>query len=280
MKSSQLPRLVRVVALFVVTGMVAISQLSAQTILTADRVSGVGSINSAGRSGAGFFHGLSDIATFEAIPGYATVQTFPSAMHSFQNPRILDFTGAADVKFQSNISPNTSLVTSGSFLTSIGNGIRLQPGASQSFTLTISFGTWDGESFLENQAVQAAGFTLGGTFANLVDDTVTVSFYAPGDVLLSTQTLTNGDGQTNITMTQNRWAFVGWQNTTGLDENNISYIVLAFATEASPTSIIALDDFGFGNAVELAPIPEPSTVAALAGLLAIGVVVIARRHRR
>lgn len=277
MKTSRIPQFICVFASLAATCLVAIPSLSAQTVVTADRVSGTGSINSAGRSGAGFFYGLGNIATFEAISGYATVQTFPTSMHSFQNPRIINFADTADVKFQSNMSPNTSLVTTGSFLTSTGNGIRLQPGASQNFELTITFGTWDGALFQLDQGVRAAGFTLGGSFANLVNDTVTVSYYTANNSVLSTQVMTNGDGQTLITGTQNRWAFTGWENTTGLDENNISYIVLAFSTEASPTAIIALDDFGFGPAV--AVIPEPSTTAGLAGLLVLAAGLIARRRR-
>lgn len=262
---------------------VASSPTTAQFVTT----SGAGTINSAGQTGPGFFYGSGNIATFESTPGYSTVQTFPTGLNNFSTAKALNFLDTApDVYFSSNVGTNTSVVTSGTYLTSAGNGLRLQVAASTAFTLTISLGTLDADGsnfiFNANRGASALGFALSGTFANLVGTTATVSFYSSNNTLLSSQALNGtveGDpGQTSVSGVQNRWAFTGWRNTSGIVANDIAYATIGFTTGTS-SAIIALDDFGYSTTA-ISAVPEPSSAAALAGLGAIGLALGGRRRRR
>lgn len=262
---------------------VASSPTTAQFVTT----SGAGSINPAGQTGPGFFYGSGNISTFESTPGYNTVQTFPTGLNNFSTAKALNFSDtAADIYFSSTAATGTSLVTSATYLTSAGNGIRLQVAASTAFTLTISLGTLEPDAsnfiFNQNRGASALGFTLGGTYANLVGTTATVSFYSSNSTLLSSQALNGtveGDpGQTSVSGIQNRWAFTGWRNTSGIVANDIAYATIAFTTGAS-SAILAIDDLGYST-TSISAVPEPSSAVALAGLGAIGFALGGRRRRR
>lgn len=254
-------------------------------------VSGPGTINSSGQTGSGFFYGSENISRFETLPGYRTVQTFPAALNNLSTAKALDFTGdgSVDIRFSANVSTGGSLITGGTFLTSGGNGIRLQPANETAFTFTIEFGeltpipdTTNSE-FTLNQGVSAVGFSLNGLFSRLVDNTATVSFYSSSG-LLSSVVLNGsigGDPGSDNSGSNNRWTFVSYENDTGLVANNVSYVTVSFTTwqndNANLNAILAIDDLGYTTA---SLIPEPSTAAALLGLGALGFASAGRRRRR
>jgi hypothetical protein len=272
-------RIPRYVLVAVSIGFLLAAPVEAQTVtvIAAPAVhTGAGSINPEGRGGTGFFQGLADIPVFQALAGYGTVQDFSTvvpASGTFAGKTfVVDYDsgvlrGGPDVRFVfDNNAAGSTAVTSGTYLTSTGSGLRLQTGSSNTLTLTISFGTWNGTVFECDQGVSAAGFTLGGTFANATGGTVTVSYYNSGNMLLDGQRLTSTDGQTAIGSTQNRWAFTGWQNSSGNPANDIASITVSFTANNTAT-IIALDDFGF--AARAAMVPEPAGVTVLSGIVAV-----------
>lgn len=262
---------------------VAESPTTAQFLTT----SGAGTINSAGQSGAGFFHGAENISTFESTPGYSTVQTFPTGLNNYSTAKAMNFSDASpDVYFSSTAGTGTSVITTGSYLTSSGNALRLQVAANTAdFLLTLSFGTLTPDAsnfiFTGDRGVSAVGFTLNGNYARLLDNTATVSFYSADNTLLGVQGLNSlvGENPGLASGGSDRWAFVGWRNTTGVVANDIAYLTIGFSTTDAGQAILALDDFGFSTA-SLASVPEPSSVAALAGFGAFGAAFGARRRRR
>lgn len=251
-------------------------------------VSGAGTINPTGKSGPGFFYGYGNISSFENLTGYRTVQTFPTALHSLNTAKALDFTGAGsrDLVFSASHTTGTSVATAATYVTSSGNAIRLQVPIATTFTLTINVGELglDPDNAAQNildqtNGASAFGFTLTGNYARLVDATATVNFYSNSSTLLSSQVLNaNVEGNPGSTTvgTSDRWAFVGWQNTTGLVANDIARVTISFTTWASGGDAqLALDDIGYTTTA----IPEPASAAALLGLGALGCVAARRRRR-
>ncbi len=286
------------------TGLGFASSAEAQVIVTTSRtyaevasspstsqfvtVSGTGTINPTAKSGPGFFYGYNNISTFEGLAGYRTIQTFPTPLHSLNTAKALDFTGAGsrDIVFSSSHGTGTSVATAATYVTSTGNAIRIQVPVATTFTLTLNFGELglDPNNATQNildqtNGARAVGFTLTGNYARLVDATATVNFYSNSSALLSSQVLNaNVDGNPGSTTvgTADRWAFVSWQNTTGLVANDIARVTISFTTWASGGDAqLALDDLGYTTS----PIPEPASAAALLGLGALGCVAARRRRR-
>lgn len=307
MKSPQKsPASARLLAVAISPALFIVPAIQAQTTVTTGRVftqvaeaptastqfvtvSGAGTINPSGKTGSGFFHGSGQIGSFESFAGYSTVQTFPTSLNNLGTAKALNFTGtgSSDVLFSASGGTGTSVATNGTYATSTGNAIRLQVPVATTFTFTVSFGDLELDPvnttqyfFNPNQGVTAVGFTLSGLYSRLVDTTATVNFYSAGASLLSSQalngTVEGSSGSTSVT-TADRWAFVGWQNTSGIVANNISYLTVSFTTWASGGDLqLALDDFGYSTTA----IPEPSTAVALAGAGALGLALGGRRRRR
>jgi hypothetical protein len=139
---------------------------------------------------------------------------------------------------------------------------------SSAFTvgLTLTAGTSFGDYYVAAYNNVAGGFGVsvaGNALFNLGDGTT-----AGGDTFYVVAFGTNsGDG---ITLsggdTYGILAGGNWQ----LDGNNSGI----FSYGAGPTD---LNQFGTANGAEFSVVPEPSTYAALAGLLALGYVMVRRR---
>lgn len=222
----------------------------AAIILTPEVIADTPQINALNRP---LFHD-SGAASFEVIPDYGTVQNISyNGTPSSNNSLLLDYndsTSSADVRFRFNTDAGNNAVTNNSYRTSKdGDRIRLQPSEpGQPITLTIDFGVLSGVSFSANRAVSAAGFTLSGTFANNEENSVVVTYHNALGKVLDTQTLvTTGSGSHAL---NDRWAFTGWQNTTGDSANDIAYISVVFSQslEAPSSTVISLGDFGFAGA--------------------------------
>lgn len=222
----------------------------AAIILIPEVTSDTPQINNLNRT---LFHD-SGAATFETLSNYGTVQNISyNGIPSANNSIILDYNDAsstADVRFRFSENAGNNSVTNNSYRTSKeGDRIRLQPSEPElPLTLTIDFGILSGTSFSSNRAVSAAGFTLSGTFANNEADSVVVTYYNAVGKVLDIQPLTTGGSASHTN--NDRWAFTGWQNTTGDSDNDIAYITVVFSQrpEAPSSTVISLGDFGFAGA--------------------------------
>jgi hypothetical protein len=123
--------------------------------------------------------------------------------------------------------------------------------------------------FTDDRTVYAAGLALtqfGSAYTN-----VTITYYDVTDTVLSTQSFA-GTGDTLVlgeTGAGSDW-FTGYIATTG---NYISYLTIDL-TRNTGTSDVGLD------ALTFVAVPEPSTYAIYAGLLALGLVMWRRKRLR
>ena len=238
--------------------------------------------------------GAASQATLEARPDFGAVHDWVGFTGWNQNPantNVLNFTNSTrpDVEFridnisgttiQNNYGANRSSTT-GNWQTSGESHISLSQGGAEPFTgthtVTISFGDYSSGSFVNNQAVEAAGFTIsninGGTntsnstryqadFQNAAGDTLFLSdwvddFSHQGDSV---------DGRPNV--------FFAHSTLPGaLLEDRIARIILTEERRGGQGSanLMGFDDLGFTDEfIATAVIPEPSTLLLLTPLAAL-----------
>jgi hypothetical protein len=169
--------------------------------------------------------------------------------------------------FRTDVSGSNT--TNSIYATSDGSAMQQRnndPGSNSS-TLTISFGTWDGLAFTNNHTVLAAGFTLTHVYSN---KSGVVTFRDTSGTAL-TGGVFNYIGESNTDGSSpgnHRDIYFGWDSEAELT-SAIGSITITFVDSAG-AFLSGFDDLAFTTVI-----PEPS-VALLGGL---GLLALLRRRR-
>jgi len=157
----------------------------------------------------------------------------------------LSFQTLSPIAGEFRLSDGTSTVTSGSL---------------------IRFGTMSVSDF--------TGFTTIGQFESVFTELSTGAFTIGGDATGSIATGTIGEGVSLFAIAYN-----------GLTVGNVESAVISLGSTpsfgplaGSPATSTALYGSNSGSNINFAPVPEPSTYAALAGLFALSFVMVRRRR--
>jgi hypothetical protein len=216
-------------------------------------------------------------STLEGLSGFGVIQSFTGFTGGTNQIAFAD-TSRADLQLSfsgTGVNSASGLeLTNPGFVTSGTSGTRLvsdnRTGA-HTVIQAIDFGSWNGSTF-DSTAITttAVGFTLTGLSANFDRlGSISASFLSDAGTVLSTQSVS---GTTLIGSNQS--IYFGFQ-ASGSD--TIGSVVITLNINAKVASegqvILGLDDLGFTTS----SIPEPSSFAAIAGLLSLGCVVFFRR---
>jgi hypothetical protein len=206
-----------------------------------------------------------------ALEGLSDIQVLYSAtgIDSNSASNVFNFTDATLPDIRLTLA---GAVAAGSNIGHLGSNSYKTSGAGDAFgwsgtdgqVVTIEFGTWDGGAFVPGAGVMAAGLTFanfGGAYDTASDQTIT--YLDAFDNVLSTQVFAGG-----ADVSGGREAYSGYLS----DSYNISKITFAI-TRNSGTSSIGIDDIAF------TAVPEPSTYAIYAGLLALGLAMWRRKFQ-
>lgn len=163
------------------------------------------------------------------------------------------------------------LLASGTNIMSIGTSFTNDTGSTLT-EVTISFTTevWRSSTTTQNVLTFAYGLSGGtATATNFLTDTSLTSLAAL-NVVGQTPVTTNGGQNGNLNQTAVSAVITGLNWTPG----STLFIRWSDLNDAGNDAGLAIDNFGM-----TAVIPEPSTYAAIAGVLGLGAAVIARRRR-
>ncbi|MFA6960829.1 MAG: PEP-CTERM sorting domain-containing protein [Opitutaceae bacterium] len=216
-------------------------------------------------------------STLEGLSGFGVIQSFTGFTGGTNQIAFTD-TSRADLQLSFSgtgvNSASGSELTNAGYVTSGLSGTRLVSDnrtSAHNVIQTIDFGSWNGSTF-DSTAITttAVGFTLTGLTANFDRlGSISASFLSDSGSVLSTQSVS---GTTLTGSSQS--IYFGFQ-ASGSD--TIGSVVITLNINAKVASegqvILGLDDLGFTTS----SIPEPSSYAALAGLLSLGCVVFFRR---
>lgn len=265
-------------------GLAASVDLHAQVVVSNPAVvTGSNAINPSSEA-LGFYTGssASTVSTLEADPLFRSLQDYSGFTGNTANNKTytVDFGADQDVRFtygSANNPASAAAISNLNYALSGTSALRLQgASASTASSMTIAFGTYDsGTGFTLNQTVTGVGFSFTGNYGNMVNDTVTVTYYSISGTALTTQTYTHAASTSSSAGAAGPVnAFTGYINSTGDAANNVSYLTIAFTTDTASPFIFGLDDFGFTTAA----VPEPSSFALYAA--ASGLFFAASRRRR
>jgi hypothetical protein len=207
--------------------------------------------------------GSATLATFNAQSGLNVIQDWSGASGGTD---VINLSGV-DIRITTSFSSlyTDGRDTSASFQTSTSAQNFAWAGTNGQ-TITIEFGTWNGSTFIADETVQSAGLTFlnfGGAYDTASDQTIVYR-----DASLSTLSTQVFAGASSDTTTTGGFDFFSGYIS---GSQNIASIQIAI-TRSSGNSDIAIDDLAFA-------VPEPSTYAIFAGLLALGLAIVRRRMR-